>query len=75
MNMTRWLTNQSSPTLTNSQIDACDCTRVRADHRTLLNVGERPDKTVVADLAAIQVAGLDQPDARPELDIAYASVM
>ena len=40
--------------------------RARADHRALLDFGERPDKAVVADPAAIEIAGLDDLDARAE---------
>ena len=46
-----------------------------ADADTLLYLGKRSDKAIVADLAAVDVARLDNPDPRPELDIAHAGVV
>ena len=76
MNITPWPTKQSSPIVTSSQIKACDCTRVRAPTTdALLDFGERSDKAVIADLAAIEVAGLDDLDPRAEFDVAHAALM
>ena len=76
MNITPWPTKQSSPIVTSSQMKACDCTRVRAPITdALLDLGERPDKAVVADLAAVEIARLDDLDPRAEFDVAHAGLM
>ena len=49
--------------------------RAGADHDALLDFGERPDKAVVADLAAVEIARLDDPDARAEIDVTHADLM
>ncbi|OIQ62953.1 hypothetical protein GALL_555110 [mine drainage metagenome] len=46
-----------------------------ADRRTLLDLGKRTDEAIVADLAAIQVARLDDLDPRAEFDVAHAALM
>ena len=46
-----------------------------ADHRALLDLGKRSDEAIVADLAAVQVARLDDLDARAEFDVAHAALM
>ena len=46
-----------------------------ADHRAFLDFRKRPDKTVIADLAAVEIAGLDDPDPRAEFDVAHAGLM
>ncbi len=41
-----------------------------------LDLGERPDKTIVPDLAAIDIAGFDRSlPALTELDVAHADLM
>ena len=47
----------------------------RADAHALLDFGKRPDKAVVADLAAVEIARLDDLDPRAELDVAHAGLM
>ena len=46
-----------------------------ADHRALLNLGEGSDETIVADLAAVEIARLDDLDPRAEFDIAHTALM
>ena len=46
-----------------------------ADADALLDFGKRPDKAIVADLAAVEIAGLDDLDPRAELDVAHADMM
>ena len=76
MNITPWPTKQSSPIVTSSQMKACDCTRVRAPiAHALLDFGKRPDKAVIADLAAVEIARLDDLDPRAEFDIAHAGLV
>ena len=47
----------------------------RADAHALLDFGKRPDEAVVADLAAIEIARLDDLDPRAELDVAHADLV
>ena len=47
----------------------------RADHHALLDFGKRPDKAVIADLAAVEIAGLDDLDPRAEFDVAHTTLM
>src|SRR5262245_5127293 len=49
--------------------------RARTDHSSPLNLGEGTDETIVADLALIEVAGLDHFHARAEFDVADACLM
>ncbi len=49
--------------------------RAGADHDALLDFGERPDKAIVADLAAIEIARLDDLDPGAEIDVAHAGLM
>src|SRR4051812_6388537 len=49
--------------------------RAGTDHDAFLYFGERPDKAVVAYLAAIKIARLDDLDARAEIDVAHAGLM
>ena len=44
-------------------------------HDALLDFGERPDKAIVADFAAVEIARLDDLDPRAELDVAHAGLM
>jgi len=49
--------------------------RSRTDYDAGLDLGERSDETVIGDLAAIEIAGLDQLDALTELDVAHAGLV
>ena len=49
--------------------------RAGTDHHALLDFRERPDKAVVADLAAVDIAGLDDLDPRAEIYVAHAGLM
>ena len=49
--------------------------RARADYRALLDFGEGADEAVVADAAAIEIAGLDHLHARAEGDVADAGLV
>ncbi len=46
-----------------------------ADRGALLDLGKRPDKAIVADPAAVEVAGLHDLDPRAELDVANAGML
>ena len=76
MNITPWLTKQSSPIVTSSQTKAWDCTRVCAPITTsFCTLGKWADETIITDLAAIKVAGLDDPDPRAEFNVSYTGLM
>jgi len=47
----------------------------RADHRASLDFGKGSDETIIADFAAIEVAGLDDFDSRAEFDVTHAALM
>ena len=47
----------------------------RADHHAFLDFRKRPDKAVIADPAAVNVARLDDLDPRAEFDVAHAGLM
>jgi hypothetical protein len=47
----------------------------RADADTLLDFRKRPDKAIIADVAAIEIAGFDDLGPRTKFDVADASLM
>src|SRR6185437_295309 len=49
--------------------------RTCADHRALLDLGEGTNKTIIADAAAIEIAGLDHLHARAEGDVTNAGLV
>src|SRR5262249_51142650 len=49
--------------------------RARTDDCSLLYLGEGTDEAIVANLALIEIAGLDHFHARAEFDVADASLM
>jgi len=49
--------------------------RAGADHDAFLDLGERPDKAVVADPAAIEIARLDDFDTGAEINVTHAGLM
>jgi len=49
--------------------------RAGTNHDAFLDFGERPDKAVVADSAAVEIARLDDSDACAEINVAHARLM
>src|SRR6185437_15967858 len=50
-------------------------TRSRADHGTLLDLGERADEAIVANSAAVEVAGFDDLDPGAERHVTNPDLM
>ena len=75
MNITPWPMVQSSPIVTSSQMKAVRLRSVRAPIHAFLDLGERPDKTVVADSAAVDVARFDQFYPGAKFDVADADLV